>query len=460
MCVKRFWYINIVHYFLLILSPCVVFADELESTEGLTKDYQSIIAEAVASLANDLPTGEILTLEESINLTLVGNPGLAEIKARAEAFAAIPSQVGTLPDPILSFNVLNLPTDTFDTSQVGMTQAPQFGLSQAIPFPGKLDLREQAAEFEAEAASNDVDEIRLVLVRDVKITWWNLFNLDQSLKIIQQNQELLRQFVDIAQTKYSVGQGLQQDVLLAQLELSKLLDLDLRLQGARRAEEARLNALMNISPDHTVHLPQQVDEKMFRLAGEKHLFNLAEQSRPLLAKQGNRIQAASTRVELAKKDFYPDFNVGALYGFRSGNEINGDSRSDLASIRFSMNLPIFTDTKQRKAVDQRTSELLEQNFRLQDLRLTIQANITDTMADYRRARDQSELFKTGILPQARQTVASMLAGYQVNKVDFLNLVSAQITLYNYEIRYWQVLSEANQALARLVAAVGVENIND
>ena len=400
MCVKRFWYINIVHYFLLILSPCVVFADELESTEGLTKDYQSNIAEAVASLANDLPTGEILTLEESINLALVGNPGLAEIKARAEAFAAIPSQVGTLPDPILSFNVLNLPTDTFDTSQVGMTQAPQFGLSQAIPFPGKLDLREQAAEFEAEAASNDVDEIRLVLVRDVKITWWNLFNLDQSLKIIQQNQELLRQFVDIAQTKYSVGQGLQQDVLLAQLELSKLLDLDLRLQGARRAEEARLNALMNISPDHTVHLPQQVDEKMFRLAGEKHLFNLAEQSRPLLAKQGNRIQAASTRVELAKKDFYPDFNVGALYGFRSGNEINGDSRSDLASIRFSMNLPIFTDTKQRKAVDQRTSELLEQNFRLQDLRLTIQANITDTMADYRRALDQSELFKTGILPQA------------------------------------------------------------
>tara|TARA_R110002073_G_scaffold220860_2_gene380997 strand:- start:214 stop:591 length:378 start_codon:yes stop_codon:yes gene_type:complete len=123
-----------------------------------------------------------------------------------------------------------------------------------------------------------------------------------------------------------------------------------------------------------------------------------------------------------------------------------------------MNLPIFTDTKQRKAVDQRTSELLEQNFRLQDLRLTIQANITDTMADYRRALDQSELFKTGILPQARQTVASMLAGYQVNKVDFLNLVSAQITLYNYETRYWQVLSEANQALARLIAAVGEETV--
>lgn len=451
-------YVFLTYFCFLVSLPCVVLADEMEKTEELINPYQSIIDEAVVSVANGLPAEEKLTLEESINLALVGNPGLAEIKARAQAFAAIPLQVGTLPDPILSFNILNLPTDTFDTSQVGMTQAPQFGLSQAIPFPGKLDLREEAAEYEAEAVSNDVDEIRLNLVRDVKTTWWNLFNLDQSLNIIQQNQKLLRQFVEIAQTKYSVGQGLQQDVLLAQLELSKLLDLELRLQGARRAEEARLNALMNISPDHDVHLPRQVDEKMLSLAGEQYLFNLADQSKPLLAKQGNLIQAASTRVELAKKDFYPDFNVGALYGFRSGNEVNGDSRADLASIRFSMSLPIFIGTKQRKAVDQRTSELMEQNYRLQDLRLAIQANITDTMADYRRARSQSELFKTGILPQARQTVASMLAGYQVNKVDFLNLVSAQITLYNYEIRYWQVLSEANQALARLVAAVGEETV--
>jgi outer membrane protein, heavy metal efflux system len=458
MCAKRCRYIFFIHYILLISSPCIVFADEVEGSEGLTKSYQSIIADAAASLVSDLSAGERFTLEESINLALADNPGLAEIKARAQAFAAIPSQVGTLPDPILSFNVLNLPTDTFNTSQVGMTQAPQFGLSQAIPFPGKLGLREKAAEYEAEAASNDVDEIRLILVRDVKTIWWNLFNLDRSLDIILQNQDLLRQFVEIAETKYTVGQGLQQDVLLAQLELSKLLDLELRLQGARRAEEARLNALMNISPDHVVRLPQQVNEHMLGLAGEQHLFDLADQSRPLLAKQSNRIQAASTRVELAKKDFYPDFNIGAFYGLRSGNEINGDSRADFASFRFSMNLPLFIDSKQRKAVDQRTSELLEQNFRLQDLRVTIQANITDTIADYHRARDQFELFKTGILPQARQTVASMLAGYQVNKVDFLNLVSAQITLYNYDIRYWQVLSEANQALARLVAAVGEETV--
>ncbi|MFQ5645285.1 MAG: TolC family protein, partial [Thiogranum sp.] len=403
------------------------------------------------------PGADLLTVDQAINIALMDNPGLAEMQARADAFAAIPSQVGTLPDPRLSFNMLNLPTDTFDISQEAMTQA-QFGISQVIPFPGKLSLREEAARFEAEAAADNVDETRFRLVRDVKATWWSLYNLDQALAIVIQNQGLLRQFVEIAQTKYSVGQGLQQDVLLAQLELSKLLDLELRLRGARRTQEARLNALLNISPDHAVRLPRQVDEKLPGLAAEPTLFDLAERSRPLLAMQNNRIRAARTRVELARKDLYPDFSVGAFYGIRSGENFGGGSRADFATVKISVNVPLFIDRKQRKAVDQRNSDLLEQNFKLHDLRSTIQASISAAVSDYRRSRDQFELFRTGILPQARQTVASMLAGYQVNKVDFLNLVRAQITLYNYEISYWQVLSEARQALARLVAAVGEETV--
>ena len=397
-----------------------------------------------------------LTLAESEQIALSDNPGLAEMQARAEAMAAIPSQVGTLPDPSVSFNAMNLPTDTFDIAQENMTQM-QFGINQAIPYPGKLALREEAAEYEAAAALNNVDETRLRLVQNVKVTWWRLFNLDQALSIVLRNQDLLRQFVEIAQTKYSVGQGLQQDVLLARLELSKLLDLELRLQGMRRNEEARLNALLDKPRDQVVRLPQQVNEGLPTIVDEQILFNLAEQSKPLLARQYNHIQAARSRVDLAKKDFYPDFNAGAAYSFRSDNNIGG-SRSDFASFMLSMNLPIFTGRKQSKAVSQRNSQLLEQNFKLQDLRGTIQADISVALSDYQSSREQSELFKTGIIPQAQQTVSSMLSGYQVNKVDFLNLVRAQITLYNYEISYWQTLSAANQALARIIAAVGVETI--
>jgi len=410
---------------------------------------------AVALMSN----GAQLTLTQATDLALTDNPNLAEMRARAEAYAAIPSQVGTLADPIISFNALNLPTDTFDFSQEAMTQR-QFGINQAIPFPGKLGLREKAAQYEADAAAKDIDETRFLLLRDVKITWWRVFNLDKAREIVLRNQKLLRQFVKIAETKYSVGQGLQQDVLLAQLELSKLLDLDLRLKGARRSETARLNALLSVPPDQSASLSQDVDEYLLTLKDEQTLYQLADQNRPALATQQSKIQASRTRVDLAKKDFYPDFNVGAAYGIRSGDDIGRGSRADFMTFKLSMNLPIFTGRKQSKAVDQRQSELMQQTFRFQDLRNFVQADITEAVADYHLARDRFELFKTGILPQARQTVASMLAGYQVNKVDFLNLVSAQVTEYNYEINYWQVLSEANQALARLIAAVGVENVNE
>lgn len=185
-----------------------------------------------------------LSLQDAIKTALRDNPGLAEMRARAEAMAAIPSQVGSLPDPVISFNTLNLPVDTFDRSQEAMTQL-QIGISQAFPFPGKLGLRRSAAEYEAAAAGNDVHEVRLLLIRDVKQTWWNLFYLDQALETVKRNQALMRQFVEIAQTKYRVGQGLQQEVLLAQVELSKLLDLEVQLTALRRTSEARLNALLN-----------------------------------------------------------------------------------------------------------------------------------------------------------------------------------------------------------------------
>ncbi len=110
---------------------------------------------------------KLLFIEDAIVTAVDGNPGLAEMQARYEALAQIPSQLGTLPDPILSLNAMNLPTDTFNVGQEAMTQM-QVGISQAIPFPGKLVLREGASEYEALAAGFSVDEVRLLLIRNVK----------------------------------------------------------------------------------------------------------------------------------------------------------------------------------------------------------------------------------------------------------------------------------------------------
>lgn len=399
---------------------------------------------------------QVLTLKDATEQAVQDNPDLAQMQARAQAMAAIPSQMGALPDPEISLNAMSLPVNTFNTKQEDMTQLGA-GISQAFPFPGKLALREQAAAFEAEAATQNVTEVRWRLLSEVKTTWWLIFYLDRTLQIVDSNYTLLQQFVQIARTKYEVGEGLQQDVLLAQLELSKLLDQQLMLKASRRNAEASLNALLDKPANEEIRLPDKVELQLPSIKQENLLYQQAETSRAVL--EGNRLEinAAQSRLDLAKKDVLPDFSLGAAYGGRA-NTPSGDKRADLLSLNLSMNVPIFVAQKQDKAVDQRTSELMQEKYALQDQWNKVRSQISQGYNDYRRAKDQVVLFETGIVPQARQTVASMLAGYQVNKVDFLNLVRSQITLFEYETQYWKAFTEANQSLAQLNAAVGMEEI--
>ena len=401
-------------------------------------------------------TEQILTLKSAAEQAVQDNPDLAQIQARAQAMAAIPSQMGSLPDPEISFNAMSLPVKTFDINQQDMTQLGA-GISQAFPFPGKLALREQAAAFEAEAATQSVTEVRWRLLSEVKTTWWLIFYLDRAIQLVDSNHGLLQQFVQIARTKYEVGEGLQQDVLLAQLELSKLLAQQLVLKASRRNAAASLNALLDKPANTALRLPDTVDMQLPGIKLENRLYQQAETSRAVLEVNRQGINAAQSRLNLAKQDYLPDFNLGAAYGARASTP-SGDKRDDLLSLNLSMNVPIYAAQKQAKAVDQRTSELMQEKYALQDQWNKVRTQITQAYNDYQGAKDQVVLFETGIVPQARQTVASMLAAYQVNKVDFLNLVRSQITLFDYETQYWKAFTEANQSLAQLSAAVGMEEI--
>jgi len=424
-------------------------------TPGMTSDEPSMSRES----SDQRFRPGVLTLEEAVKTVLAANPKLAEIRARADALGAVPSQVGTLPDPKLSFGALNLPTDSFDLDQEPMTQL-QIGVRQTVPFPGKLRLKEAIATLDAETASLNVDELILALVADVKSVWWQLAYLREAARIVERNQVLMREFVQIASTKYEVGQGLQEDVLLAQLELSKLTDLDLKIQGMSETAYARLNALLDWPAGRRPELPENLSAELPELLPEGELQELALGSRPMIVALEKQIEAAESAVDLAKKDYYPDLDFFAAYGFRDGEDTMGDSRPDLASFGVTVNVPIFATRKQARAVDQRRSEVVQKMAALTNAKAQIRREVSTAVANYRRSREGASLFRTGIVPQARQTVSSMLAAYQVNTVDFLNLVNAEITLYNYEMQFWKAVSDANGALANLEAASGTEKVVD
>jgi len=395
----------------------------------------------------------ILTLDLAVGRALAGNPGLAEIKARAEAMAAVPAQAGALPDPTVNFEMLNVPTNSFDLHKEDMTMLG-VGISQSIPFPGKLALREKIADQEALAAVDSLDEARLRLVSEVKQSWWRLFYYDRALNLLDEAERFYRQLIDIAQAKYKFGNGTQQDVLLAQLELSNLKNEKLELVSLRHSQNARINALLDRTPGTSVRIPAEAEFKLPVIV-ESALQDKALKMRPLFAQHRKMLDAALSRVDLAKQDFYPDFTVGAGYAVRQNTQA-GASRSDFASVQLSMNLPIYADRKQAKAVAQRQGELLQEQYSLQDEHHKIQAEIAAKAAEYQHAKEKLLLLEHEIIPQAQQTVNSLLAGYQVSQTDFTDLLRTQLSFFQYQTQYWQALTSTQQLLAELSAEVGEE----
>ena len=427
--------------------------------------YQSLI---VVSIMLTAPTrihaSELLSETESLNIgravqiALEANSRLLTLNAEAEAMAFAPSQVGALPDPMLSFNAMNLPTDMFDLDQEPMTQL-QLMLSQKFPFPGKRQLRREVAETMVGVSQKQTDEYRDVLTGKVREAWWRLFSVDRSLQIVESNKRLLRDFVEIAKTKYAVGKGLQQDVLLAELELSRLTNRELQLAGNRRRIQATLNGLLNRVPEHPITLPEEPpSETLPMLESVTSLTQFAVERRDLIQAIELKLEAADKTVELAEKDRWPDFQVGVGYADRQGSDPIRGSRSDFLSLMFSINLPLYSGQKQDKALQQRIHEREYERYRLSDTVRIIETEIGVQAAEYSAAREQALLLKNEIIPQAEQTVSAMLAGYEVNKVDFLNVVNGQIMLYNASIDYWNAMASAKQALARLAAGVGKESI--
>jgi outer membrane protein TolC len=296
-------------------------------------------------------------------------------------------------------------------------------------------------------------------VAKVRSAWWQLAYLDQAIEIIEQNQNLMRDFIEIAQTKYKVGKGLQQDVLLAQLELSKLINRQLPLEGMREAAEAELNALMDRQPGERIVLDtRELNVSLRELPPQEDLLQISLASRPLLDVQREKVEAARLRVDVAKKKSWPDFTVGAAYGFRDATDPTGRDLPDVMSFRLGFNLPIYSGSKQDKEIEQRTSTYFGRKYAFNESLRVIQADVAKNHARYHAASDQVSLYESAIIPQAQQTVSAMLSGYQVNKVDFLNVVNAQLALYNAQISYWEALSNAKQSLAFLAAAVGSEDL--
>ena len=412
----------------------------------------SFSASTAWSKETNLPAEDLANL---VAISLANNPELKSSQARWQMFKNRVEQAGSLDDPMLMLKLQNgLVTDPFNFRKDPMTQKV-IGISQQLPFWGKRGLKSEIAAKEAESYRWQVEERKLELARMVKETYYQIYFTDKSLAIVDKNIRILDDFVSLAQIKYSVGQGVQQDVFKSQVESSKLLDLKISLEQQRKSLASALNALLFRSPDAPVGTIPDFELKPLRLLAD-NLRATALEKRPMLKSLQALIDKGEAGHKLARKEFYPDFNLSLEYMQREPTM--GEKGLDMYSLAVTFNLPVQR-IRRHAMVAESDSGIRMATEELNALRNTIDSGISDLLAKLERREKLVTLYKTGIIPQAQQSLESATIGYRVNKVDFLNLLDSRMTLFNYERELYDSQAEYMMRLAQLEALVGTDLVS-
>jgi cobalt-zinc-cadmium efflux system outer membrane protein len=393
-------------------------------------------------------------LQALIDEALKSNP---EVKQKAQLKSATQEAIrpaGALDDPKLSVNLLNLPVDTWSFAQAPMTQK-QLALSQKIPFPGKRRLR---SEVVAEQAKSDelvyhdkINEIRALVIQK----YWALALAYTGFDITQRNKQFWEQVVKVAETRYTVGQGRQADVLQAQVELGNYLNRLLQWTQRQESVQADLNALRSMPPQTAIARPHPLKSRPFALKQDQLLSQA--KSRPQLNAVKTLITKQEKAVDLANKGYYPDVTIGVAYGFRETlDDPMHTKQADFFSTSIMFDLPIWYGSKIkpniREQVDRKAAA--QESYRSAWDRLA--AAIKDRYARLRRLSDQITLYEKGIIPQAQQAASASLADYSVGRLDFSRLYQNQIAAFNAELALQEYLTEFEQNWAEMEWLVGAE----
>ncbi len=400
----------------------------------------TLMLSATAAIA-DPP---VIELDRLVQEAVENSPKVRAARERSAALKEKIPQAGALEDPMIGFGVVNLPND-FDFNEEDMT-AKEVSISQKVPFLGKRGLSEEVADREAASGAAEVEEIVNQVVKEVKTAFYDLSHVYRSAEVTRRNKGLLEELARITRTRYALGQAIQEDVIRNQVEISKMVDELVMLEQKKRALTARMNYLLNRPPNSQLGRPAESEFRPAAFSIED-LQQQAVADNPMLKSLKQEIDARGKSVELARRDYFPDFNLKFAYGQR-------EDRLDMVTGMVEMNLPIFFKSRQERKVAEAYAEVRSAQAKYDDAKNEILYRIAEMGSMIQRLERKIELYRTGILPQSRMQIDTALSAYMVNTADFMTLIDSRMRLYRYELDYHDALTEHEKSLAALEAAVG------
>lgn len=383
-----------------------------------------------------------LRLGDVIERALRANPELRAAHERSRAAGYAPSYAAAYDDPVASWEAWNVP----ESQRIDRAGNNIFKISQRIPFPGKRSLAGRVAAREADMAAAESRATELEVRAAVKRAYYRLWQAHRDLVVYSRDEGLVERFAKIAERKYAVGQVSQPDVLRAQVELTRLVNRVTTESLAIDDRRAELNALLSRPPAAALGAPE--DPPPPRLDREPaELIERALHNRPAIAAEAAAIERERTKLEMARLDYFPDFEVSfsRFVNYRSSNGFG---------VMASISLPFAYQYKYDARLDEARARLASARAEERRVKDRVAREVEQAFLRARTALLQRDLFVTTHIPQAEAALGASEIGYDTGKVDFLSLIDSLRAVESIHLEHLQAESDFETAFADLERAVG------
>lgn len=383
---------------------------------------------------------EILELKTLLNLAVERNPNLKSLKEKVEAQKFRINPEKTLPDPIIGLSLKNIGLDRFSVGEE-MMSGIGISFSQRIPFPGKLRLKGEIAEKRVLRSEEELRSFTLSIIGKIKGLYSKLYFYYKAINILTKKKEILEKALKIAETKYSVGEGIQSDIFKAQVEISRIEEELILMKQMLKSIEGEINSLIDFPQDNPLGKPQEIPLYELNI-GLKKLLEEAENRSPILREAELMIEENRKEVELSRREFYPDFMV------QGGKDFKGPFK-DMYEIMIGIEVPIYFKKKQENILKESISNLNSSKNNYLSMKNEIFFMINENFIMAKTSENLIKLYRERIIPQATLAFESSLSNYQVGKTDFLTLLSDINNLITYEMDYFKELRNLWVAVSKI-----------
>jgi outer membrane protein TolC len=319
-------------------------------------------------------------------------------------------------------------------------------VSQEIPFPGKRKLAGDMAVKEAEAEWQQYQQTKLGVVSRLEQAYFRRAYAFAAVNVLDRNLDLLHRFLKITEDRYSVGKAGQQDVFKAQTQIAILETKRLQLEREKRARVAEINSLVNRAPGSPLGRPAEL-RAMDLPVGLQDLYVSAGANSPMLHRDEKMIQRAEVAVNMARKEYYPDFTL-------NGGYYNMGGMPPMYMFRADFKIPLYYFRKQRAAVTEQSENLAQSRKTYEATNQDLHFRIQDEYLMAETASQLVKLYDKAVIPQASLALESSLSSYETGSIDFLSVLMNYTTVVDYQMNYYEELQNFYLALVRLEEMTG------